>query len=178
MKQQKKLHGLIASLLACASLFLTACGSDEAPANQAGSSPADASRPKADIPEPSREIVVEASDQMKFDKTVIVVAPGETVKLTLKNVGTMPKFSMGHNLVILEKSVDIAAFAEASAMSPANEYVSPDYESKVIAATKLLGGGENDSVIFTAPKAKGDYPFLCSFPGHVQAGMKGALKVQ
>ena len=98
--------------------------------------------------------------------------------LTLNNVGTMPKFSMGHNLVILEMGTDMIAFAEASAMSPTTDYVSPDYKDKILAATKLLGGGEIDSIIFTAPQEAGLYQFLCTFPGHMQAGMKGFLKVQ
>ncbi|MDQ8202218.1 plastocyanin/azurin family copper-binding protein [Pelagicoccus sp. SDUM812003] len=180
MKNQKTHFGMIALLLACISLFLTACGdkASTSSSGQSGSSNADAPAKEAETPEPSREIVVEANDQMKFDKTEIIIAPGETVKLTLNNVGTMPKFSMGHNLVILDKAADVAAFAEASAMSPANEYISPDFQDKVVAATALLGGGETDSVVFTAPKTRGDYPFLCSFPGHVQAGMKGLLKVQ
>ena len=46
----------------------------------------------------------------------------------------------------------------------------------IIAATKLLGGGETDTVIFDAPAA-GTYEFLCSFPGHY-AIMKGKFIVE
>ncbi|WP_395086164.1 plastocyanin/azurin family copper-binding protein [Gracilimonas sp.] len=28
------------------------------------------------------------------------------------------------------------------------------------------------------PEQTGDYPFICSFPGHYAAGMQGTLKVE
>jgi azurin len=46
----------------------------------------------------------------------------------------------------------------------------------VIAATKLLGPGENETLTFTAPEP-GDYQFVCSFPGHF-AMMRGIMVVR
>jgi azurin len=48
----------------------------------------------------------------------------------------------------------------------------------MIAHTKLLGPKEKDTVTFQAPKEPGRYPFLCSFPGHYQVGMRGELIVE
>ena len=182
MKQLKNTRFFLAAVSASAALMLAGCGGDQSADSAAEettrpATPSTESANKA-TPQPSREIVVAANDQMKFSKTEIVVAPGETVKLTLNNEGTMPKFSMGHNLVIIKRAADPIAFAEAAATAPANDYIPPSKEAEVIAHTAMLGGGESDSVIFTAPDAKGDYPFLCSFPGHVQAGMRGVMKVQ
>jgi azurin len=47
----------------------------------------------------------------------------------------------------------------------------------VIAHTGLVGPGETVEVTFKAPAA-GTYTFLCSFPGHFAAGMKGTLVVK
>jgi uncharacterized cupredoxin-like copper-binding protein len=33
-------------------------------------------------------------------------------------------------------------------------------------------------VKFTAPQAPGEYPFICTFPGHYAIGMKGVLVVR
>lgn len=126
----------------------------------------------------AREVVIEANDQMQFSIDNFMVEPGETIQLTLKNVGTMPKFSMGHNVVVLVKSADPAAFVEAAMNAAANEYIPEGSEDQIIAHTKLLGGGESDTITFTAPEETGDYPFLCSFPGHFQIGMKGTMTVQ
>jgi azurin len=49
--------------------------------------------------------------------------------------------------------------------------------AKIIAQTKLLGPGETDTIDFTAPAQPGEYPFLCTFPGHF-ALMKGKLVVK
>ena len=47
---------------------------------------------------------------------------------------------------------------------------------EVIVYTKLLGGGESDTITFDAPE-KGYYTFLCTFPGHWGL-MKGKLVVK
>jgi Copper binding proteins, plastocyanin/azurin family len=36
----------------------------------------------------------------------------------------------------------------------------------VLQATKLLNGGEMERLTFTAPQKPGEYPYLCTFPGH------------
>jgi azurin len=55
------------------------------------------------------------------------------------------------------------------------DYVKPA-DARVIAHTKLIGGGETASVTFAVNKLKAgdDYTFFCSFPGH-SGIMKGAL---
>jgi azurin len=51
-------------------------------------------------------------------------------------------------------------------------------KDKVLAATKLAGNGETVEVTFDAPKTPGVYDFICTFPGHFAAGMKGTLTVK
>jgi azurin len=85
---------------------------------------------------------------------------------------------MAHNVVVLDNDVDLDAFASASARARDNEYIAPDYKENIIAATALAGGGETVEVTFTVPEKVGEYEYICSFPGHYSAGMKGVLKVQ
>ena len=47
-----------------------------------------------------------------------------------------------------------------------------------IALRQLEAGGETDEVTFTAPEEPGDYEYICTFPGHLAAGMKGTLTVE
>ncbi|MFZ4863851.1 plastocyanin/azurin family copper-binding protein [Sphingobacterium sp. Mn56C] len=107
---------------------------------------------------------VEGTDQMKFNTELIRVKAGESVELTFKNVGTMPKESMGHNFVVLTPSVDLATFAGEAAAAADNEYIPKSALSSIVAHSKLLGPGESDKITFTLKK--GVYPFICSFPGH------------
>lgn len=115
---------------------------------------------------------VEGNDQMKFDTELIRVKAGEPLQLTLKNVGTMPKESMGHNFVILKPGVDLATFGGEAATAADNEYIPKSSLSSVVAHTKLLGPGESDVISVTLEK--GVYDYICSFPGHFGM-MKGKI---
>lgn len=123
-------------------------------------------------------VEIEGNDQMKYNVNVIEAAPGQEVQVTLKNVGSMPKVSMGHNFVLLDGKVDPQKFVEAGMMHMAKEYIAPEMEKHVLAATKLLGPGESDTVTFQAPAEPGEYVYICSFPGHFAIGMKGVLQVK
>ena len=49
---------------------------------------------------------------------------------------------------------------------------------QIIAKIDLLGPRKSGEVEFKAPTVPGDYVFLCTFPAHFQAGMKGVLTVK
>lgn len=115
---------------------------------------------------------------MKFDLTRITAAPGEPVKVVLTNASTLPKAVMGHNWILLKTGTDPVAFAQAAAAEPDAGYIPAKLKDQIIAHTKLLGPGESDEVIFNVPTEPGDYPFLCSFPGHCVVGMKGVITVK
>ncbi len=120
----------------------------------------------------SNQWTVQGDDQMKFDTNLIRVKAGETVELTFKNVGSMPKESMGHNLVVLKPGVDLPTFGGEAAAASDNEYIPKSSLSSIVAHTKLLGPGEEDKITFTLEK--GVYDYICSFPGHYGI-MKGQI---
>ncbi len=115
---------------------------------------------------------------VKYDVTSITAAPGELIKVVLTNVGTLPKNVMGHDWVLLTAGSDPAAFAAAAAAEPDNGYIPAQLKGKVLASIPLLGPGETGEVTFSAPAEPGQYPFLCTFPGHYVIGMKGTLMVK
>lgn len=124
-----------------------------------------------------REIAITANDAMQFSVKEIVASPGETLRIKLTNVGKMPAQVMSHNWVLLKPSTpaEVNAFG-MKAQSKAPTYL-PDDQSAVIAHTKMLGAGQSDTVEIKAPTAKGEYPFLCTFPGHFTI-MRGKLIVK
>lgn len=123
------------------------------------------------------KLEIAGTDQMSFDKKELVVAPDCTqVELTLKHTGKMPAQQMGHNWVLVKAS-DVAGVAnEGMTAGLANDYIKKG-ETRVIAHTKVIGGGQSTSVTFpTSALKKGEaYTYFCSFPGHF-AVMKGVLK--
>jgi azurin len=118
---------------------------------------------------------------MRFDMTAFDVSPGQKVSITLKNIGTTPKFSMGHNLVVLDKQITEqniqAKFLDPASQEAAHDYV-PQTDKNVLAHTKLLGPNETDTITFTAPFVPGQYLYVCSFPGHYTQGTKGFMTVK
>jgi azurin len=124
-----------------------------------------------------RVVAITATDAMKYSLTAITAKPGEKITVKLTGQGAIPKVAMAHNFVLLAPKTDAAAFALAAASARATDFVPAD-KKQVLASTKLAGGGETVEVTFDAPKAPGVYDFICTFPGHFVAGMKGTLTVK
>ena len=125
-----------------------------------------------------RVVAITGTDAMKYSVTTITAKPGEKLTVKLTAQGAIPKVAMAHNFVLLAPKTDAAAFAQAGAMSRPTDFIPPAMKDKVLAATKLAGNGETVEVTFDAPKVPGVYTFICTFPGHFIAGMKGTLTVK
>lgn len=125
-----------------------------------------------------RVVEIEGNDMMKFSVTNITARPGEQLTVRLRVVGKMPKMAMAHNFVLLTANADAAAFANAAAMAGATAYIPAARKGDVLANTAMAGAGETVEVTFKAPATAGTYTFLCSFPGHFAAGMRGTLVVK
>ena len=186
------------ALISTAVLALTAC-SQEAP-KSAEPAPAAASAPAASAPTATPaspasapaseatasaptanaacETTVESNDEMKFNTAEIAISKTcAQYKITLKHVGKMPVTAMGHNLVI-SKTEDAAGVVADGAAATAAKGFLKEGDARVIAATKLIGGGEEDTITVDTSKltADGSYEFYCTFPGHYGM-MKGVVKV-
>jgi len=166
-----KIHTLAAVSLFAGALLLAGCGKKEESA-AAGSATAAA--------DANGVVTLEftANDSMKFNLTRAEVKAGQEVKVILTNIGSMPKAVMGHNWVLLKAGTDVEAFDKAAIAAQATDYIPESMKDAVIAHTKLLGAKQTDEITFKAPTTPGEYAFICSFPAHVQAGMKGVLVVK
>ena len=116
----------------------------------------------------SNNVTLNSNDQMKFDKKIIRVSSNQKVTLTLNHNGRFPAISMGHNFVLIKKDVDVNEYGLRAAGARDSDYI-PEGNNE-IAYTKMLGGGESDTITFDAPEP-GKYVFICSFPGHYQLMM-------
>ncbi|MFB9079756.1 azurin [Flavobacterium procerum] len=167
----------ISALILMGFLTITSCGKKQdgqigEPADTTETSTEGVAAPVAE----ENVLVIEGNDQMQFNTNELKAVAGKPIKLTLKHVGKIPKEAMGHNLVILQEGTDEANFALKANDAKATDYIPESEKASIIAHTKLLGGGEEDTIEFTIDK-KGTYKFICSFPGHV-AMMKGVLIVE
>lgn len=116
------------------------------------------------------------TNPMMFDQKALTVKPGEKVKITFANTSSAP---LPHNLLICKPGSlqKVGALANAMLTDPqamAKDYI-PESED-VLFHTKLIQPGQSAVLEFTAPAEAGDYPYLCTFPGHWML-MQGVLKV-
>jgi len=154
----------------------------QAPAGQAKPAPGQAKpaagQAKPAAPGAARTVEIAGGDDMKYSVTTIPAKPGETLKIRLTSKGTLPKIAMAHNVVVLKAGAKQIDFANAAATARDTDFIPPAMKDQVIAASGLAGPGETVEVTFKVPTTPGTLPFLCTFPGHFAAGMRGTIVVK
>lgn len=127
---------------------------------------------------PPIKIELTANDQMRYSTRKIEGKVGVPMEITLKHTGKIPKASMSHNLVILKPGSMLAMISVKCSQAKDTNYVATDPESKaaILAFSPQLGPGESHVIKFT-PAEAGDYPYLCTFPGHFSE-MHGIISVK
>ncbi len=109
-------------------------------------------------------------EQLMFDQTSFTVKAGEKVKLTFNNTS-----GMQHNWVLVAPGTADKIAQDSITAGAAKGWLA--LGPNVLAHTKLVDPKKSDTVEFVAPTKPGDYPFICSFPGHAMT-MKGILTVK
>jgi azurin len=124
------------------------------------------------------KIEITANDQMRYSTKKIEGKVGVPMEITIKHIGKIPKASMSHNLVILKPGSMMAMISAKCIQAKDNNYIATDAESKaaILAYSPQLGPGESHVVKFT-PTEVGNYPYLCTFPGHFSE-MNGIITVK
>ena len=143
-----------------------------------------ANAPKNEEPkeEPKEELIVKLTlkavgnppGTMKFEEADITVKAGSKVMLTFENPDVLQ-----HNFVLVKVGKKEAVGALADAMLTDPEALKKHFvptSDDIIASTKLVNPSQSEVIQFTIPKEPGDYPYICTFPGHWRL-MNGTLKV-
>lgn len=124
-------------------------------------------------------INLKSNDAMKFDQRAVTVSSTcKTITVNLAHTGKLPAQAMGHNVVIASADTYQAVAQDGMTAGLAGNYVKAG-DPRVIASTKIIGGGETTSTSFAGSKLKagGAYKFFCTAPGHL-ATMTGQLIVK
>lgn len=117
-------------------------------------------------------VAIEA--KMAFDKKVLTVPAGRSITLVFENPDLMP-----HNVVIVKPGAAEKVGEAADAMASLKDGFEKNFipsTADVLFATPLINSGKSFKLEFKAPSLPGDYPFICSFPGHWRV-MQGILTV-
>lgn len=111
--------------------------------------------------------------QMKYDLDGFTVRPGQPVEIHFENGDDLP-----HNIVFCNPGTDTAAMALKQMEDPETALKRnwvPD-DKRIWLHSKMLNPHETQVLRFTAPDKTGDYPYVCTFPGHALT-MNGKMKV-
>ena len=159
-------------------LGLSACGGEQtsAPSNTSDTPVAEAvpastaaSAPAASAPSTTADMGacstdLSGNDAMQFStKEIAIPASCQQFTIRFKHAGSMPKASMGHNVVVAKTSDLNGVIKDGMKAGPAADYVKAGDE-RVLAKTKLLGGGESDSLTLDVAAIKAaPYSFVCTW---------------
>jgi azurin len=110
-----------------------------------------------------------------YAQTELEAPAGSEIKLRLNNL-TDAADEVGHNWVLVVPGQEASVLANGIAAGDDRDWLDTN-DPGIIAASRLIEGGERDDVTFDAP-APGVYTFLCTFPKHFDGGMKGTLTIK
>ncbi len=119
----------------------------------------------------------DAVNPMSYDTKSFTVKAGQPVKLTFSNDSAVP---LQHNLVIGNIGTKDTLIGLANTMMTQPDALAKGYipeSPDILWHTKLLNPKESQTLEFPAPADKGDYPYICTFPGHAIM-MNGVMKVE
>lgn len=112
--------------------------------------------------------------RLRFAIEEFTVEPGAQVELTLRN-----NDEMMHNLLICKRgkaSLDKVAAASLALGARGMEQDFVPQVPEVLWHTKVLMPGKREVLRFRAPTEAGDYPYICTVPGHTFT-MRGVMRV-
>lgn len=128
-----------------------------------------------EVTEGERAVVVDAIGGLQYAQKEILAKPGEAIALKLRNTDVMP-----HNLVIVKpgaaKTVGDASFKMLNDPEAGKKHYVPDLP-EVLHHIPVINSGTEHVLHFRVPTEPGEYPYICTFPGHWMA-MNGILKVK
>lgn len=114
-------------------------------------------------------------EMMKFNLESFTVKAGDKIILEIDNLD-----GMQHNLLIAKPGTldKVGAAADAMLRDPkaSEKFYVPEIP-EVLFATKMIGPQELYTLTFNAPTIPGNYPFVCTFPGHWRM-MNGIMVVE
>lgn len=122
---------------------------------------------------------IDGNDAMQFNlKNIDVPKSCAEFTVNLSHSGKLAKNVMGHNWVLVKTS-DLQAVANDGMAAGLDKDYLKAGDTRVIAHTKVIGGGESTSVTFDVARIKdgGPFKFFCTFPGHMTL-MQGSIQVQ
>jgi len=109
------------------------------------------------------------ASQMKYDVESFSVKPNSKVKIIFKNPDSLP-----HNLILCtpgkKKGGDKGQEVMDAVYKLGDQGVKMNWEPtghpRILASSGMVQPGDEKTIYFKVPRIEGDYPYICTFPGH------------
>jgi uncharacterized cupredoxin-like copper-binding protein len=105
-------------------------------------------------------------DTLKFEPATLSAAANTATQVTARNTGAQQ-----HNFVLVKPEDENRVATDAAAKNGDATGI-----AGVLAGGAPVAGGGSETLTINVPA--GSYSYICTIPGHYQAGMKGTLTVQ
>lgn len=109
-------------------------------------------------------VLVAPPEQMLYSQRWFAAEAGKPVQVNFQNTDTMP-----HNFVLLKPGALEEIGTAAESMQPSTDPAVKQFvpvSTKVLASMQLVQPNQAGRVSFTAPAEPGEYPYVCTYPGH------------
>ena len=126
-------------------------------------------------------VVISALEaQMKYDLQSFSVKPNAKIKIIFRNPDSLP-----HNLIFCtpgkKKGGDRGQEVIDAVHKLGDKGVEMEWEPKghprILASSGMVQPGKEKTFFLKTPKKEGDFPYICTFPGHYQL-MNGVMGVR
>jgi azurin len=114
------------------------------------------------------KVTIESSDMMHYNlREMVVPSSCSEVEVSLRHSGQLAAKVMGHDWVLARES-DMPAIVNGGLAAGFKHGYLPENDRRIIAATRIVGGGETATVTFSTSllQAGTRYVFFCTSPGH------------
>jgi azurin len=117
--------------------------------------------------------------QMKYDVHSFSIKPNAKIKLVFQNPDDLP-----HNLIICtpgktkgkDKGKELVDAVTQLGDKGVEQNWEPTGHPRMLHSTGMVEPKKTKTIYFKAPKEEGNYPYVCTFPGHFQL-MNGMMVV-
>jgi azurin len=123
----------------------------------------------------AQAVSITANNNLTYVERSFTVKAGQAIKLTFKNPDAVP-----HNWVLIKPGALERIGEQVNRIIAEPDAVLRQYVPKspdVLCYTDIVPAQGRFTIYFRAPKEKGRYPYLCTFPGHWMV-MNGQMIVE
>jgi azurin len=123
-------------------------------------------------------VAIDAGDALSYStQSINIPSSCSSATINFTHTGSLPAAVMGHNWV-LAKTADLQGIQNDGNVAGMSGGYLKDGDSRILAATNIIGGGESTSITFATESLEtdGNYSFFCTVMSH-SVVMKGAFTI-